>query len=195
MRSLLLLPSIVFRVDQLLVMAELNHALFNNQYDLTNLLVATTSVSASADFDYERLELLGESCIKDSDQITHCEIGDAILKFIASTYCYVKEPSAKEGSLHFARQQIVSNRALYAGALEVCLPPFIQSKPLYPKIWQPDYPRGSTSNLSLAEQSIAPAESRSKRQKQKDMLSTQWLPEKARVSLIMEVYVAHDIMT
>ena len=60
-RSMLLLPSILHRIDHLLVMTELNVALFDNKYGQDELLVAMTPASAYAEFDYERLELLGVS--------------------------------------------------------------------------------------------------------------------------------------
>ena len=39
--------------------------------------------------------------------------------------------------MHSARQRLISNKALRAGAIEAHVPPFIQSKSLVPKIWQP----------------------------------------------------------
>ncbi len=46
-------------------------------------------------------------------------------------------PIAREGALHAARQLIISNKALRVGAIEAGLPPYIQSKPVVPKVWKP----------------------------------------------------------
>lgn len=46
-------------------------------------------------------------------------------------------PIAREGALHAARQLIISNKALRVGAIEAGLPPYVQSKPVVPKVWKP----------------------------------------------------------
>lgn len=54
-----MLPSILRRVDELLIVRELNVKLFNNSIREHELLAAITSPAALAERDYERLELLG----------------------------------------------------------------------------------------------------------------------------------------
>lgn len=54
-----MLPSILRRVDELLIVRELNTKLFNNAIREDELLAALTSPAALAERDYERLELLG----------------------------------------------------------------------------------------------------------------------------------------
>jgi len=52
-------PSIQYRINDMLVVRELNAVLLENRVDDTLLLTALTTPSASMAFDYERLELLG----------------------------------------------------------------------------------------------------------------------------------------
>jgi endoribonuclease Dicer len=59
MRTLTLLPSIMKRVDDALLVRELNAMYFNNEIEETALHAAITAPSASVEVDYERLELLG----------------------------------------------------------------------------------------------------------------------------------------
>src|SRR5258708_7907647 len=58
-RSALLLPSILRRIDEYLLVKELNAKLFDNWLDEKPMLEALTTPSANAECDYERLELLG----------------------------------------------------------------------------------------------------------------------------------------
>ena len=57
---MLLLPSILRRVDELLIVKELNTKLFDDSIHERELLAALTSPAALAERDYERLELLGK---------------------------------------------------------------------------------------------------------------------------------------
>ncbi|KAI0698923.1 hypothetical protein BC835DRAFT_1333420 [Cytidiella melzeri] len=120
-RTALLLPSITHMLERMLLAKELNAKYFNSSLSDYHLLAALTPPVASVEYDYERLELLG----------------DAYLKYVASTYLFVTMPKQREGALNHARGEIVSNKALHAGALEFGLPPYIQSKPLITKVWQP----------------------------------------------------------
>lgn len=125
MRTLSLLPSIMKRVEDTLLVRELNAMYFNNEIDESALQAAITAPSASMEVDYERLELLG----------------DAYLKYLSSIYLFVTNPNKHEGILHLARQKIISNRALLVNADKSGLPQYIQSKPFLPKMW---LPRGYT---------------------------------------------------
>ncbi|KAF7301346.1 hypothetical protein MIND_00699800 [Mycena indigotica] len=120
-RTALLFPSISRRLDSFLLVKELNARFFNHQIaeDLLNMAITTTS--SRMEFDYERLELLG----------------DSFLKYLASIYVFVNEPSNREGALHRARQQIVNNQCLFRSVDCVGLPAYIQSKAFSVKAWQP----------------------------------------------------------
>jgi endoribonuclease Dicer len=109
------------RIDDMLLVTELNATLFDHSIHESQLHAAVSAPSACAEFDYERLELLG----------------DAYLKYLSSIYLFVTNPSQHEGALHSARLRIISNRALFFNAENVGLAPYIQAKPLVPKQWCP----------------------------------------------------------
>ena len=64
-------------------------------------------------------------------------LGDAFLKYLSSVYAFVTNPSLSEGSLHIARQKIISNKSLLQNATRIGLPAYIQSKAFAFKSWQP----------------------------------------------------------
>ncbi|KZT12710.1 uncharacterized protein LAESUDRAFT_719002 [Laetiporus sulphureus 93-53] len=176
-RTMLLMPSIMRRVDDQLLVKELNARFFQNSVNERQLLVALTTPSANAEFDYERLEF----------------IGDAFLKQLASIYCFVTMPSAPQGALHPSRRDIVSNEALLSGANEAGLPPYIQSKPFMARLWQPVPPVSSRAeddgvpvtiqNKSQGDQP-KPSGKRSKRKKQEDDYDIQWLGAKTVADVV-----------
>ncbi|KAJ7228751.1 hypothetical protein GGX14DRAFT_346266 [Mycena pura] len=120
-RTALLFPSISRRLDSFLLVKELNARFFNHQISENLLDMAITTPSTRMEYDYERLELLG----------------DAFLKYLASIYVFVNEPSGKEGALHLARQHIISNQTLFSKFDSVGLPLYIQANPFGIKSWQP----------------------------------------------------------
>ncbi|THH17944.1 hypothetical protein EW146_g2946 [Bondarzewia mesenterica] len=122
-RTALLLPSIMRRIDDLLLVKELNALFFDHAISDHLLHAAISAPSAGIQFDYERLELLG----------------DAYLKYLSSIYLFVTNPSQHEGALHSARLRIISNKALLLNADRAGLPPFIQAKPFVSKLWQPPF--------------------------------------------------------
>ena len=63
--------------------------------------------------------------------------GDAFLKYLASVYVFVTNPSLTEGALHISRQKIISNRSLLFHASRIGMPAYIQSKVFTYKSWQP----------------------------------------------------------
>lgn len=73
-RTALLLPSIVRRIDDLLLVKELSATFFEHSIDERLLLIALTTPAAFVDFNYERLEMLGARLsilsIFDADLIT-----------------------------------------------------------------------------------------------------------------------------
>jgi endoribonuclease Dicer len=109
------------RIDDMLLVIELNATLFDHSIQTRHLHAAVSAPSACTEFDYERLELLG----------------DAYLKYLSSIYLFVTNPAQHEGALHSARLRIISNKALFINAESVGLAPYIQAKPLAPKQWTP----------------------------------------------------------
>ncbi|KDQ07466.1 hypothetical protein BOTBODRAFT_180654 [Botryobasidium botryosum FD-172 SS1] len=120
-RTAHLIPSITRHIDDILLVKEANWKHFESVVDEEQLHSAFSAPSVSVEYDYERLELLG----------------DAFLKYLSSTYLFVTHPSQSEGALHTARQRIISNKYLLRNALECDLPQFIQSKPFTAKLWLP----------------------------------------------------------
>ncbi|KAL5527188.1 hypothetical protein ACEPAG_5979 [Sanghuangporus baumii] len=120
-RTACLLPSILSKLDDILLIKELNAKYFDHSIAESQLLAAVSSPSTLADVDYERLELLG----------------DAYLKYLSSIYLFVTFPTLHEGALHLSRQRIISNRSLLKNANRCGLPQYIQSKPFTPKSWAP----------------------------------------------------------
>ncbi|TFK28818.1 hypothetical protein FA15DRAFT_664885 [Coprinopsis marcescibilis] len=121
LRTVLLAPSIISKVDDLLVVKELNMRFFNNSIREDLLYIAITTVSAEMEHDYERLEVLG----------------DAFLKYLASLVVFIMNPTQNEGSLHVARQKLISNKSLHAYSTDIGLPAYVRSKPFNMKAWRP----------------------------------------------------------
>ncbi|KAF8913820.1 hypothetical protein CPB84DRAFT_1832684 [Gymnopilus junonius] len=92
----MLLPSIMRRIDDFLLVKELDAKFFDHAIREDLLHIAICTPSAGMEYDYERLELLG----------------DAFLKYLSSVYVFVTNPSLNEGSLHVVRQKIISNKML-----------------------------------------------------------------------------------
>lgn len=63
--------------------------------------------------------------------------GDAFLKYLCTIYVFVAEPTQNEGSLHIARQKLISNKSLLENSNLIGLPVYIQAKPFPVKSWQP----------------------------------------------------------
>ncbi|EPQ59279.1 hypothetical protein GLOTRDRAFT_136195 [Gloeophyllum trabeum ATCC 11539] len=187
-RTALLLPSITRRIDDMLLVKELNAKIFDHSLQEDLLHTAITAPAAGFEFDYERLELLG----------------DAYLKYLSSVYLFVTNPEKREGALHFARQRIISNKSLLEYADSAGLPPFIQSKPFVAKLWQPAPLEAATSpdEASVGNASAAGAESntsvvppkRSKRKRQQDDQHIQWLGDKA-VADVAEAIIGAGYIT
>ena len=136
------LPSIMRRIDDFLIVKELNAKFFDHAVREDLLHVAICTPSAALEYDYERLELLGGSFISLCRiPISHMTItlGDAFLKYLSSVYAFVTNPLLSEGSLHVARQKIISNKSLLQNATRIGLPIYIQSKAFAFKSWQPPH--------------------------------------------------------
>lgn len=105
-------------------------------------------------------------------------------------------PNTREGALHAARQKIISNKALRLGAIEAGIPPYIQSKPVVPKIWQPclygseDDQPGESTEVTEEGSSVDTVDTTAhsakrplggKRKRQRDEHSIQWLGDKVHL--------------
>lgn len=138
----MLLPSIMKRIDDLLLVKELDATFFDHAVREDLLHNAICTPSAGLEYDYERLELLG----------------DAFLKYLSSIYVFVTNPSLSEGSLHVVRQKIISNKSLLMHSTRVGLPAYIQSKVFPYKSWHPPNFRVYTPLKTPKETENKPAE-------------------------------------
>ncbi|SYW77479.1 related to cell cycle control protein dicer [Ustilago bromivora] len=93
LRSILLLPSIFTRYDQLLLAQACNNDLLEGRLDKDKVLEALTSPSAGSAFDYKRLEFLG----------------DTFLKLVATCHTFTTHLGRTEAELHMANKGIVTN--------------------------------------------------------------------------------------
>jgi len=121
-RTMMLLPSIMLRIDSMLLIKEVNDKL-ETTIDDTLLLEAFTTPSANMDKDYERLETLG----------------DSFLKFIATIRLFIMFPQSHEGQLHCQRIRIICNKALYRAARRLQLYKHITSQPFNRRRWRPPH--------------------------------------------------------
>ncbi|CAK5275583.1 unnamed protein product [Mycena citricolor] len=122
-RTMLLFPSISKLIDGFLLTKELNSRFFRCKLSDSLLHTAVTAPSVRLEYDYDRLEFLG----------------DSFLKLLASVHAYVFANSAKEGGLHLTRQSLVSNHALNEHFASAGLVPYIQSLPFAFKAWLPPH--------------------------------------------------------
>lgn len=140
-RTMHLIPSIMWKLDDLLVVKEMNNRYFQNSIREDLLCEALTTVSAGMEQDYERLELLGEAQHSldwfISQTCAHGMTGDAFLKYVSSVFVFVVNATQNEGSLHVSRQQILSNRALLQASTRVNTPPYIRSSFFNVRTWMP----------------------------------------------------------
>ncbi|KAG0272365.1 Dicer-like protein 1 [Linnemannia exigua] len=123
LRMAQLIPSILFSLDQTLLVYEARDLIGLGQIQMDYLQEAFTTSSSNRDFQYERLELLG----------------DSFLKFSSTIRLYIVNPAKDEGQLHASRIRIISNRALLSHATHLELYKYISSTPFHRKSWRPPY--------------------------------------------------------
>ncbi|GJE84689.1 ribonuclease III [Phanerochaete sordida] len=166
-RTALLLPSVTHMMDRMLLTKEMRASYFCDAIGEADLLQAVTPVSANVEKDYERLELLG----------------DTILKDILSTYFFVTMPTKREGALNAARSLAVSNRTLHEHAMTAGLTPWIQSKPMVVKLWAPYILHQDDAEKKGAED---PPDSRrrGKQQRLQDEQGVQWIGDKTVADVV-----------
>ncbi|KAK9768192.1 Dicer-like protein 1 [Basidiobolus ranarum] len=119
-RSAMYLPSILTRVNSILLVKELKEKLDLDVDDIL-LMEAFSIPSASLDINYERLETLG----------------DSFLKLGVSIRVYLVYPSKQEGQLHCQRIKSISNCALFRNAVKLELNKYVTSAPFNRKHWLP----------------------------------------------------------
>ncbi|KAG0034128.1 Dicer-like protein 1, partial [Podila clonocystis] len=116
-----IIPSTIFDLDALLLAQEVQQQLHLHDVNLDSLQVALTTSAANRDYNYERLELLG----------------DSFLKFSITIRLYIVNPAKNEGELHMHRIKVISNTALLSHCLRLGLFRYITSSPFHRKDWRP----------------------------------------------------------
>ncbi|KAK0454722.1 hypothetical protein EV421DRAFT_1758788 [Armillaria borealis] len=197
-RTGFLFPSIMENINHILLVKELNVNFFGHSVAEDLLRMAITAPSVGLAYDYERLELLG----------------DSFLKYVSSLYVFVTEPDRSEGNLHASRRELISNNSLLHQAVRIGLPSFIQTKPFSIKTWcPPNFTRelnnntgtrqvqGSTVQSAVKQPVAAPIQStdasttkakgRRKRKKKTQALwtgdSNKWLGDKTVADVVESI--------
>ncbi|KAI1792952.1 hypothetical protein LXA43DRAFT_1003961 [Ganoderma leucocontextum] len=185
-RTLWLIPSIMTKVESYLLVKELNARLFQNAILEQQLLIALSTPAAWTEFNYERLEFLG----------------DSFLKVVASNFCYAIMPASGAGGLHRARQSLIANKVLPEGATHVGVPSYIQHKRFVAKLWQPPMSTANTAEQAktgdadgdIEMKSDSPEKKdkgkRSKKQRQLDEQNTIWMGEKIIADVVEAILAA-----
>ncbi|KAI6034220.1 hypothetical protein BKA83DRAFT_87233 [Pisolithus microcarpus] len=169
-RTALVLPSVMRRIEDFLIVQELNAVFFNHSIYEEHLFAAISAPSAGYEVDYERLELFG----------------DAFLKYLASIYVFVMHPS-QHGVVHAARQCIISNEVLMQSAVRSGLPQFIQGKPFSYKLWHPPNFTADSfpgSNFVGDENANSERGRTAGKKKSHDESVTQWLGDKTIADVV-----------
>lgn len=147
-RAALLLPSILYRLDTALIVAEISDTLGLN-IPLPLMLEAFTKNATDPDDEeindeheqqggsrnYERLEFLG----------------DTFLKMATTIALYTRNPGANEFEHHVERMLLVCNKNLYNTAIELGLQSYIRSGSFDRRTWYPNLPlkRGKAAKSTV----------------------------------------------
>ncbi|EIW61760.1 ribonuclease III [Trametes versicolor FP-101664 SS1] len=185
-RTLWLLPSVMTKVDSCLLVKELDAKLFHHSISEQQLLIALSTRAAWTEFNYERLEFLG----------------DAFLKVIASNFLYVTMPTAGEGTLHNVRQSIIGNKVLHECAMRVGICPFVQHKRFVAKLWQPPHIPAPTATEPNEDVEMADGEGtgdggegkgnrkKSKKERQLSAQNRLWMGDKVVADVVEAILAA-----
>lgn len=118
-------PSILHRLDTSLLAVELNNTILQNVgiSDLSLVLEAISSPAAGETGDYNRLEYLGDTCLK------HCTELQVMAQY----------PTWPESYLTVERDRMVRNTNLAKAAMDLGLDKFILAKAFTGSKWRPLY--------------------------------------------------------
>ncbi|KAF9375586.1 Dicer-like protein 1 [Podila verticillata] len=117
-----LVPSVICDLDELLLVQEVRQKLrLQTSIKLDILQEALTTSSLNRDYNYERLELLG----------------DVFLKFSSTIRLYIVNATMAEGELHQQRTKIISNAALREHALRLELFRYVANCKFQRTSWTP----------------------------------------------------------
>ncbi|XP_078169437.1 endoribonuclease Dicer homolog 3a-like [Carex rostrata] len=123
LKSFYLLPSMMYRIESLMLASQLRKEVGYNPTDCcipsSLILEALSTLRASEDFSFERLELLG----------------DSVLKYAVSCSVFFKYPNKHEGQLSNTRTQIICNATLYRLGIRQNIQAYIRDEAFEPRRW------------------------------------------------------------
>ncbi|WVZ67722.1 hypothetical protein U9M48_016765 [Paspalum notatum var. saurae] len=121
LRVFYLFPSLMYRIESLMLANQLRNEIAYTDSDISNLLIleAITTLRCCEDFSMERLELLG----------------DSVLKYAVSSYLFMKFPNKHEGQLSSIRQETICNATLYRLGIERKIQGYIRDAAFDPRRW------------------------------------------------------------
>ncbi|XP_073146735.1 endoribonuclease Dicer homolog 3 [Henckelia pumila] len=123
MKSFYLLPSLMHRMESLMLASQLRQEIAHHTSELnipsSVILEALTTLRCMERFSMERLELLG----------------DAVLKYAVSCRLFLKYPKKHEGQLSYHRSRIVSNSTLHKFGVDRQLQGYIRDCAFDPRQW------------------------------------------------------------
>ncbi|KAF5743147.1 Ribonuclease III putative isoform 1 [Tripterygium wilfordii] len=122
-KSLYLLPSVMYRLETLMLANQLRQEISCRSCDFripsSLILEALTTLRCCEDFSMERLELLG----------------DSVLKYAVSCHLYLRCPEKHEGQLSARRSLAVCNATLYKLGTDCKLQGYIRDSAFEPCRW------------------------------------------------------------
>ncbi|KAI9117824.1 hypothetical protein K1719_011239 [Acacia pycnantha] len=127
-------PSIIHRLESLLLASNLKKICKQNDIPIVKILEAITAKECQEPFHYESLETLG----------------DSFLKYITCEHLYQIHPSDNEGLLSKKKTEMISNVTLCRFGCNSKLSGFIRTSPFDPKKWI--IPGNRSSNVALKEE-------------------------------------------
>uniref|UniRef100_A0A7N0U744 Uncharacterized protein n=1 Tax=Kalanchoe fedtschenkoi TaxID=63787 RepID=A0A7N0U744_KALFE len=122
-KSIYLLPSIMHRVESLMLASQLRRKIGGHLYNIhissSLILEALTTLRCGESFSMERLELLG----------------DSVLKYSVSCNIFLRYPKKHEGQLTAQRQLAICNSTLHKLGIDKKLQGYVRDSPFDPRRW------------------------------------------------------------
>ncbi|KDN51299.1 hypothetical protein K437DRAFT_55250 [Tilletiaria anomala UBC 951] len=124
-RAALLALSVIARMDQSFLSRECRRLVFppcmGRVVTEDLMMTALTTAAANQGFDYQRLEFIGDTCIK----------------LLATCHVFASSAAFNEGELHLARREIISNAKLLKKCEELELWRYMQGDSFNHRTYQP----------------------------------------------------------
>ncbi|KAJ3678564.1 hypothetical protein LUZ60_002367 [Juncus effusus] len=120
-KSFYLIPSVMHRIESLMLASQLRENVGYNTHRVPTFLIleALTTLRAAEDFSFERLELLG----------------DSVLKYTVSCHLFLKYLDKHEGQLTSRRCQLICNATLHRLGIKQNIQTYIRDEAFEPRRW------------------------------------------------------------